>query len=58
MTDILEQTVKSISESIRFDSSLSHATSALPFGKGTADCLAHFLALAQSFGFETHNYDN
>ena len=58
MTDILEQTVKSISESIRFDSSPSRATSALPFGKGAADCLAHFLALAQSFGFETHNYDN
>lgn len=58
MTDLLEQTVKSISESIRFDSSLTHATSATPFGKGAADCLAHFLALARSFGFETHNYDN
>ena len=58
MTDILKQTVRSISESIRFDSSLSRATSAMPFGKGAADCLAHFLSLAQSFGFETHNYDN
>ena len=58
MTDILEQTVKSISESIRFDSSLSRSTSALPFGKGAADCLAHFLDLARSFGFEVHNYDN
>ncbi len=58
MTDILTQTVKSISESIRFDSSLSKATSATPFGKGAADCLKHFLSLASSFGFETHNYDN
>ena len=58
MTDLFEQTVKSISESIRFDSSLSRGTSAMPFGKGTADCLAHFLTLAQSLGFETHNYDN
>ena len=58
MTNYFEQTVKSISESIRFDSSLSRATSAMPFGKGAADCLAHFLALADSFGFETHNYDN
>ena len=58
MTNILEQTARSISESIRFDSSLSRATSKLPFGKGAADCLAHFLSLARSFGFETHNYDN
>lgn len=58
MTNYFEQTVKSISESIRFDSSLSRATSAMPFGKGAADCLAHFLALADSLGFETHNYDN
>lgn len=58
MTDFLDQTVKSISESIRFDSSLSDSDSAMPFGKGAADCLAHFLNLAQSFGFETHNYDN
>ena len=58
MTNYFEQTVKSISESIRFDSSLSRATSAMPFGKGAADCLAHFLALADSLGFETHKYDN
>lgn len=58
MTNILEQTARSISESIRFDSSLSRATSKPPFGKGAADCLAHFLSLARSFGFETHNYDN
>lgn len=58
MTDCFEQTVKSISESIRFDSSLKDPTPAMPFGKGAADCLAHFLSLAQDLGFETHNYDN
>ncbi len=30
----------------------------MPFGKGAADCLAHFLSLAESLGFEAHNYDN
>lgn len=29
-----------------------------PFGKGAAECLQSFLSLAESFGFETHNYDN
>ena len=58
MTDCFEQTVKSISESIRFDSSLKDPTPAMPFGKGAANCLAHFLSLAQDLGFETHNYDN
>ena len=58
MTNYFEQTVKSISESIRFDSSPSKSTSALPFGKGCADCLAHFLTLAQSLGFQTKNYGN
>ena len=58
MTNYFEQTVKSISESIRFDSSLKFPTPTQPFGKGAADCLAHFLSLAQELGFETRNYDN
>lgn len=58
MTDLLEQTVASISESIRFDSSLAPAAADMPFGKGAADCLGHFLHTAQALGFETHNYDN
>ena len=58
MTDCFEQTVKSISESIRFDSSLKDPPPSMPFGKGAADCLAHFLSLAQEMGFETHNYEN
>lgn len=58
MTDLLKQTVTSISESIRFDSSLAPAAADMPFGKGAADCLKHFLETAQSLGFETRNYDN
>lgn len=50
--------VRSIVESVQFDSSLKPAKDGYPFGKETADCLAHFLALASSMGFETHNYDN
>ncbi len=50
--------VKSICESVQFDSSLKPAEGNYPFGKETADCLEHFLSLASSFGFETHNYDN
>ena len=58
MTDYFEQTVKSISESIRFDSSLTDPSPDMPFGKGAADCLSHFLTLARDMGFETKNYDN
>lgn len=50
--------VNSIAESVGFDSSMKPAEGNYPFGKETADCLAHFLSLAQSMGFETHNYDN
>ena len=58
MTHFLKQTVESISESIRFDSSLSSPAADMPFGKGAADCLKHFLDRAAALGFETHNYDN
>ena len=50
--------VASIAEIVKFDSSLAPAQPSMPFGKGAADCLAYFLDLAASFGFETHNYDN
>ena len=50
MTDYFEQTVKSISESIRFDSSLTDPSPDMPFGKGAADCLSHFLTLARDMG--------
>lgn len=53
----LNDVIKSISESISFDSSKKPALGGMPFGKGAYDCLCHFLALAQSFGFKTVNYD-
>ena len=57
MENYLENAVKAISESIQFDSSMQAPLPQMPFGKGAADCLDHFLSLAQSLGFETHNYD-
>lgn len=54
----LQDCIKSIAESVRFDSSQAAPLLGMPFGKGAADCLAHFLRLAESMGFETHNYDN
>lgn len=58
MKNYLDEAVKAISESICFDSSLSAPLEGMPFGKGAADCLKHFLELAESLGFETKNYDN
>lgn len=58
MKNYLDEAVKAVSESIRFDSSLSEPEEGMPFGKGAADCLNHFLTLADALGFETHNYDN
>ena len=53
-----EECIKRISESVKYDSSQYPAKEGKPFGDGAADCLNHFLALAQSYGFETVNYDN
>lgn len=53
--------VRSSADLIRFDSSMQPAegeNGEYPFGKQNADCLAFFLSLAESFGFEVHNYDN
>ncbi len=58
MTNYFDEAVKSICESIRFDSSLAKYSSKFPFGKSTADCLNHFLGLAEELGFKTCNYDN
>ena len=43
---------------IRYDSSKKDAVGNYPFGKECADCLIHFLAVAEELGFETKNYDN
>lgn len=53
-----EECLKRISESVRFDSSQSPAKAGRPFGDGAAECLGHFLSLAESYGFKTKNYDN
>ncbi len=53
-----DEIVQSVVDIIKIDSTRQAATENFPFGKGVADCLKHFLALAESFGFQTHNYDN
>lgn len=58
MQKYFDQLVQSTAEILRFDSSLKPAEEGCPFGKETADCLHFFLSLAESMGFETHNYDN
>ncbi len=57
MKHYLQDAVNGISESVRFDSSRGTRTVKAPFGQSNYDCLCHFLALADSLGFETHNYD-
>ncbi len=56
MKEYLASAVRSISESIRFDSSRQKHSHTAPFGQGALDCLLHFLALAEDMGFVTHNY--
>ncbi len=56
MTHYLNDAVQGIAESIRFDSSFGKRSAKMPFGQGAYDCLQHFLSLAESLGFETHNY--
>ncbi len=58
MTNYFDEAVKRICESVRFDSSLAKYSSKFPFGRGAADCLCHFLKLAETLGFETVNYGN
>ncbi len=52
----LTEAVEKICESIRFDSSIATRSAKMPFGKGAHACLRHFLSLAESLGFETHDY--
>lgn len=58
MENYFDEIVQSTVKILQFDSSLKPAEENCPFGKETADCLQYFLSLAQSFGFETKNYDN
>ena len=58
MDSYFDDTVRSIVDVIRFDSSMKPAEDGCPFGKEAAECLQFFLKLAESMGFETRNYDN
>ncbi len=58
MERYFDEIVKSMSEMISYDSAQTAPEPGMPFGKGAADCLNAFLALAEKMGFETHNYDN
>ncbi|MBQ8291141.1 MAG: Sapep family Mn(2+)-dependent dipeptidase [Clostridia bacterium] len=58
MQNYFDEIVNSTVELIKFDSSMKSAEDGCPFGKETAACLQYFLSLAESFGFETKNYDN
>ena len=53
-----DETVQTIAKSLRFDTTQKPAEDGCPFGKETAACLEWFLQTAQSFGFQTKNYDN
>lgn len=54
----LNDTVKTIQELIRIDSTNQPAEEGMPFGKGAARALQAFLSCAAAMGFETRNYDN
>ena len=58
MDKLFEQTARSISKIIAFNSEKGAPKKGMPFGEETAKCLDYFLSLARSFGFETVNYDN
>lgn len=53
----MDDIIRSISEIIKYKSFQTPPEEGAPFGRGAADCLDYFLALARGFGFETHNYD-
>ena len=57
MQRYFDDIVREIRKMIGYDSSLAPASEGAPFGRATADCLDYFLNLAQTMGFETHNYD-
>lgn len=57
MKNYFDQTVKTISESVRFASVQGKAEEGAPFGKEARACLDHFLAVAEEMGFQTINYD-
>ena len=53
-----DELVQAVVDIVKIDSTRQPAEEGFPFGKGVGDCLRFFLNLAESFGFETKNYDN
>ncbi|MBR2340914.1 MAG: Sapep family Mn(2+)-dependent dipeptidase [Clostridia bacterium] len=58
MTTYFNELVNAVVDIVKIDSTRQPAKDGFPFGEGVAECLRFFLELAQSFGFETKNYDN
>ncbi len=58
MDSYFDDTVRSIVDIVRYDSSQRSQEDGYPFGKEAAECLQFFLSLAEEMGFETRNYDN
>lgn len=58
MDKYLQDTVKTIQELVKIDSTKQPAEDGMPFGKGAAEALRVFLSCAARMGFETRNYDN
>ena len=50
--------VEAIRRLVRIDSAQAAPLPGMPFGKGAAEALGHFLALAERLGFAVKNYDN
>ena len=55
--EYFDSLIKEISEIIKINSEEGAPEVGAPFGKGPRAALDHFLALAQRFGFETHDID-
>lgn len=58
MKEYIERIIETSRECIRFPSVEGESEPGYPFGRAVGECLEHFLGTAESFGFETHNYDN
>ena len=58
MSTYFDSIVQSVVDIVKIDSTRQAPEGNFPFGKGVAECLHFFLDLANSFGFDTKNYDN
>lgn len=53
-----DELILSLQESIRIKSVEEDALPGMPFGKGPAEALEHFLSVGEKLGFEVENFDN